>query len=97
MQLIQPSEIDDLYVDLEQRMARRTVAHIHAILGACLKVAVRKGLIAVSPVSRAEAPSAGESDHGIVLDQDQLRKLLEGFRGSAISHRHDAGAHRCPP
>jgi len=84
MQLIQPSEIDDLYVDLEQRMARRTVAHIHAILGACLKVAVRKGLIAVSPVSRAEAPSAGESDHGIVLDQDQLRKLLEGFRGSAM-------------
>jgi integrase len=84
LQLIQPSEIDDLYVDLEQRMARRTVAHIHSILGACLKVAVRKGLIAVSPVSRAEAPSAGESDHGIVLDQDQLRKLLEGFRGGAM-------------
>jgi integrase len=84
LQLIQPSEIDDLYVGLEKRMARRTVAHIHSILGACLKVAVRKGLIGISPVSRAEAPSAGESNHGIVLDQDQMRKLLAGFRGSSM-------------
>ena len=29
-------------------------------------------------------PSPGEGDHGMVLDQDQLRTLVEGFRGSAL-------------
>ena len=32
-------------------------------------------------MARAEAPQAGESNHGTVLDKDQMRTLLEGFRG----------------
>jgi integrase len=84
MQSIQATEIDNLYVTLEKKLAARTVAHLHAILGACLKVAVRKGLLASSPVARAEVPKPGESNHGTVLDGDQLRALLEGFRGSTL-------------
>lgn len=84
VQQIQPSEIDDLYVKLEKNLAPRTVHHVHTVLGACFKSAVRKGLVAVSPVARAEAPSPGEADHGMVLDEDQLRRLLEGFRGSVL-------------
>jgi integrase len=84
LQSIQASEIDDLYVALEKKLAPRTVAHLHSILGACFKAAVRKGLVASSPVARAEAPQPGESNHGTVLDRDQLRTLLEGFRGSTL-------------
>jgi integrase len=84
LQQVQASEIDDLYVALEAKLAPRTVHHIHTVLGACLKAAIRKGLLTASPVSRAEAPSPGESDRGIVLDQDQLRTLVDGFRGSVL-------------
>jgi integrase len=35
-------------------------------------------------VQRAEAPSPGESDAGTALDQDQLREVVDGFRGSAL-------------
>lgn len=84
VQQIQASEIDDLYVKIEKKLAPRTVHHVHTVLGACLKSAVRKGLIAANPIARAEAPSPGESDHGMVLDSDQLRKLLEGLKGSVM-------------
>jgi integrase len=84
VQKIQASEIDDLYVKLEKKLSPRTVHHVHTVLGACLKSAVRKGLRAANPVARAEAPSAGESDHGMVLDEDQLRTLLTGFKGSVL-------------
>src|SRR5262249_51927928 len=43
------------------------------------------GLLAASPLERTEKiPSPGESDHGMALDQDQLRTLVEGFRGSVL-------------
>jgi hypothetical protein len=84
IQLIQASEIDDLYMALAKKLAPRTVAHLHSVLGACFKAAARKGLISSSPTARAEVPQPGESDHGMVLDRDQLRTLLEGFRGLAL-------------
>jgi integrase len=84
LQKLQGTEIDDLYVALEKKLSARTVHHVHTVFGACLKAAVRKGLITQNPVARAEAPSAGESDHGMALDEDQLRTLLEGFRPSSL-------------
>jgi integrase len=84
LQQLQASEIDKLYLDLENKLAVRTVHHIHTVLGACLKAAVRKGKIGSSPVARAEAPSPGDSDRGIVLEVDQLRALMEGFHGSVL-------------
>jgi integrase len=84
LQKLTGTEIDDLYVALEKKLSPRTVHHIHTVFGACLKAAVRKGLIKSSPVARAEAPSPGESDHGMALDEDQLRTLLEGFRPSPL-------------
>ena len=34
--------------------------------------------------SITKTPSPGESDHGIALDDEQLRRLLKGFKGSAL-------------
>src|SRR4029077_2482987 len=75
LQQIQPSEIDDLYVELEKKLSPRTVHHVHTVLAACMKAAIRKGMIPSSPVARAEAPSPGESNHGMVLDDEQLQSL----------------------
>src|SRR5262249_40259890 len=59
--------------------------HVHVVLGACLSAAVRKGLLSSNPIERAEKiPSPGESDHGQVLDQEQLVSLVQGFRHSAL-------------
>ena len=84
IQRLSATEIDALYMTLEQKLSPRTVHHVHTVLGACLNAAVRKGLITSSPVARAEAPSPGESDAGQVLDQDQLTVLLDGFRKSPL-------------
>jgi integrase len=84
LQKLTGTEIDDLYVSLEKKLSPRTVHHIHTVLGACLKSAVKKKLITSNPVADAEAPFPGESDHGMALDEDQLRKLLDGFRPSVL-------------
>ena len=84
LQRISANEIDELYTQLETRLSTRTVHHVHTVFGACLNAAVRKGLLVVSPASKAEAPVPGESDAGQVLDQDQLTALLNGFRGSVL-------------
>jgi integrase len=84
LQQIQASEIDNLYIKLEQKLSTRTTHHVHTVLGACLNAAVRKGLIPSSPVTRAEAPVPGESDRANVLDEEQLQRLVEGFKGSLL-------------
>src|SRR5262249_19339028 len=50
LQKITPTDIDDLYIDLEKTKAPRTVHHVHVVLGACLKSAAKKKLIQASPV-----------------------------------------------
>jgi integrase len=84
LQKITPTDIDGLYIELEKTKAPRTVHHVHTVLGACLKSAVKKKLIQVSPVAGAEAPSPGESDHGTVLDEERLATLVAGFEGSPL-------------
>ena len=85
LQQLQAIEIDRLYVDLAVRLKPRTAHHVHTVFSACLGTAARKGLVTASPMLRVEkVPSAGESDHGMALDADELRKLMEGFRGSVL-------------
>ena len=84
LQQLQASEIDALYVKLETTLSARTVHHVHTVFGACLKSAVRKAFISSNPVERAEAPSPGEHEGGIVLEEEQLRTLVKGFEGSVL-------------
>jgi integrase len=85
LQQLQAIEIDTLYVGLAARLKPRTAHHVHTVFSACLGTAARKGLVTASPMERVEkVPSPGESDHGIALDADELRKLIEGFRESIL-------------
>ena len=82
LQQLQPSEIDYLYVTLADKISPRTLHHVHIVLGACLGTATRTGKFARNPMQRlVKIPAPGEPDHGMVLDQDQLRALLRGFKG----------------
>jgi integrase len=84
LQKLAATEIDNLYVALEKNLAPRTVLHAHTVLKACLNAALRKGLVTSNPASLAEAPVAGETDAGMVLDEEQLGALVRGFRGSSL-------------
>src|SRR5215813_10824829 len=54
LQQLHSTDIDRLYEGIEGKIAPRTQHHVHVVLGACLNAAVRKGLLTVSPIERAE-------------------------------------------
>ena len=85
LQKIDSTEIDKLYLSLEGKIAPRTARHVHSVLNACLGAAVRTKKLTINPMQSTEkVPFAGESDHGIALDDEQLGKLVQGFKGSAL-------------
>jgi integrase len=85
LQRLHSTDIDRLYEGIEGKIAPRTQHHVHVVLGACLNAAVRKGLLSSNPIDRAERiPSPAESDHGQVLDAEQLAALVGDFRHSPL-------------
>lgn len=85
LQQLHSSEIDKLYADLEGKISPRTAHHVHVALGACLGTATRTRKLARNPVvDVAKVPSPGEANHGMVLDADQLRTIIQGFKGTAM-------------
>jgi integrase len=81
LQKLQAAEIDALYTALGDKLAPATLHGVHVTLSSCLSTAVRTRKIAKSPIDDlARLPPRGESDHGIALDETQLRKLIEGFQ-----------------
>jgi integrase len=85
LQQLQSNEIDALYVRLGEKIAARTAHHVHTVLGACLGTAARTRKIARNPMRELiKVPSPGEADHGIALESEQSRSLVQGFRGSVL-------------
>lgn len=85
LQQLQSTDIDNLYLGLGGKIAPRTARSVHTTFGACLGAAVRSGKLKNNPMARImKTPAAGESDHGIALDDAELRKLVQGFRGSSL-------------
>lgn len=87
LQKLKATEIDALYNALESKMAPMTLHHVHVTFNSCLSTAERKGILNVNPMNRAEqVPSAGESDHGVALDEPDLARLVVGFKPSATMY-----------
>jgi integrase len=87
LQQLQSTEIDKLYLDLDadKKISVCTARYVHNVLSACLGAAVRTKKLARNPMeSITNVPSLGESDHGVALDDNQLRKLVQGFKGSPL-------------
>ena len=85
LQKLQSTEIDALYTQLAEKISARTAHHVHNVLGSSLRTAVRTRKLARNPMADViKVPSPGEADHGIALEADQLRALVQGFRGSVL-------------
>jgi integrase len=85
LQQLQSNEIDALYVRLGGKISARTAHHVHTVLNACLGTAARTRKIARNPMRElVKIPSPGEADHGMALEAEQLRTLVQGFRKSPL-------------
>jgi integrase len=85
LQKLTGAELDQFYASLAAKLAPGTQHQTHIVLRAALAAAVRAGALAVSPMERTlMAPASGESSHGMALDEDDMRRLIEGFRGSSL-------------
>jgi integrase len=85
LQQLKASEIDSLYVKLTDKVSARTAHHVHIVLGACLGTATRTRKLLRNPMLElAKVPSPAESDHGMVLEEEQLLALVRGFKGTAL-------------
>jgi integrase len=85
LQQLSATEIDNLYIKLEGRgLSASTVRHAHVALRACLASAVRKGALARNPADNADVPRPVETEAGQALDAAELKRLLDGFKGSVL-------------
>jgi integrase len=83
LQALRSDEIDALYTTLRGKIAERSIVFVHVVLGACIADAVRQRLLPTSPMKYlSKVPSApeGDQDHGIALDPEQTRRLVQGFQ-----------------
>src|SRR5262249_44639954 len=79
------ADIDKLYRDLEGKIAPATFRNLHSIFNACLAAAVRTKKLTINPMqSITRQPPNTECNHGSVLDDQQLRTLVQGLRGSNL-------------
>jgi integrase len=85
LQQLRASEIDALYAKLAERLSPRSHRHVHNTLGAALGVAARtRKVVRNVMLELAKIPSPGESDHGMVLEAEQLRALVQGFKKRSL-------------
>jgi integrase len=84
IQAITATEIDNLYMSLERRLSVTTVRHVHIALQSCLASAARKVGLRKNPCHDADVPNPEETEVGQALDPDELKRLLDGFRGSVL-------------
>ena len=83
LQKLTGADLDQFYASLTG--APGTRHQVHVVFRSALAAAVRAGALAVSPVERALAtPASGQSDHGVALDEGEMHRLIDGFRGSPL-------------
>jgi integrase len=79
LQAIKPLDIQQLYAGLTE-LSPRTRNHVGTVLKACLEHAVALRLIPINPCDNIKKPRAVDTDIGTALEQDELVKLIDGFR-----------------
>lgn len=85
IQKVKATEIERLYASKKDAMAPTTLHHVHAVFSACLSAAVRAKKLTTSPMAELlSTPSAGTENHGIALDEAELKRLVDGFRTSSL-------------
>jgi integrase len=85
LQQLQSTEIDELYSHLATTMTAPTLRYVHIVLGSCLSAAARTGKISVNPMTQlVTVPANKIEQRATVLEPEQLRALVQGFKGSSL-------------
>jgi integrase len=84
LQKITATDIDQLYGDLEKKLAPRTMGLVHVIVKSCFQTAVKKKLLAANPVEDAEKPNSDDEEAGTILDEEELGRLVQAFKGLSV-------------
>jgi integrase len=82
LQKITAADIDKLYAGLI--FGPNTARLLHIVLKSCFASAVKKKLRADNPVADAEKPSGEARPDEIILDEEELGTLVQGFRGHSL-------------
>jgi integrase len=81
LQKLQSTEIDALYTRLGEKISQRTLLNAHTVFASSLAMAFRQRKVGRNPILDVlKVPSPGEADHGVVLDADELRTLVQRFK-----------------
>jgi integrase len=85
LQQLQATEIDTLYEKVTEKISARTASNVHGVLVSCLGTAMRTRKLVRNPMLElAKIPAPGEANHGMVLDDEQIRTLVQGFKGTVL-------------
>jgi integrase len=82
LQKIAGTDIDKLYAGLT--LGPSTSQLLHIVLKACFASAVKKKLIPANPAADAEKPAGDSEPNEVILDEDELGKLVKGFEGQSL-------------
>jgi integrase len=82
LQKVTAGDVDKLYSGL--KLAASTAQFLHVVLKACFASAVKKKLRSDNPVADAEKPSGEAQSEGAILDEEELGKLVQDFRGHSL-------------
>jgi integrase len=82
LQKLNAADVDRLYSALD--LAATTMTLLHRTLKSCFAAAVKKKLIAGNPVDDAEKPAGELRPDEIILDDGELGRLVEAFKGSSL-------------
>jgi integrase len=84
LQKLSELDIKRVYDGLDAK-APQTRRLVHIVLSSALGYAVRKKKLPSNPVDDVtNIPPNEEGDHGLALDEAELGKLVEGFRGQLV-------------
>lgn len=80
--------INDIFYPVKDKdtLTRCSVNHYHKFLSSIFRTAVKQGVIAENPCSRADPPSAGD-DEPVYLDESCALKLVQALEQAPIKYR----------
>jgi integrase len=83
MQAIRPEDLNRLYAELHQKIAPRTVGHVHRLLHRVFGHATKWGNIKRNVVSLVDAPKVPTSE-AAVLQLTEIPKMFAALRDSSV-------------
>ena len=83
IQTIRPEDLNRLYTDLHQKLAPRTIRHVHRVLHRAFGHAVRWGVVKRSIIGLVDVPKVPMAE-AAALQLTEIPKMLSALRGKPL-------------